>query len=178
MDVWFIKSSCGWMNMTEDGKHLRNKSQKYLIRDEIEAIVKEKGINRKRFYEYSKYGHIKVVKAFYYAFMDYKKYPKVLLEYAWLHLRKDIQQEGLLSLREYTWEGLLYELKKRTIETEDNKYYLILSQGWVYVGYPKEIFTVLNETEGLIEDFYVVSRKFDWVICYCDDGECAGIYRG
>ena len=54
---------------------------------------------------------------------------------------------------------------------------MILSQGWVYEGYIKEILDVLGETDGLLEDFYIVSPEFDWMIAYCDDGESAALYR-
>lgn len=42
--------------------------------------------------------------------------------------------------------------------------------------YIDEIIRVLGETDGLLEDFYIVSREFDWVISYCTDGECAVMY--
>ena len=54
---------------------------------------------------------------------------------------------------------------------------MILSQGWVYEGYIKEILAVLGEMDGLLEDFYIVSPVVDWMIAYCDDGECAALYR-
>ena len=52
-------------------------------------------------------------------------------------------------------------------------YYHILSQEWVYEGCVDEIFVVLNEITGPLEDFYIVSRSFEWVISYCDDGDTA-----
>ena len=66
-------------------ENLKNKPLKYWIRIEIEEIVKEKSIDRKRFYEYSKTKYQKVINRFYYAFVDYKNYPEVELRYCWLH---------------------------------------------------------------------------------------------
>ena len=53
---------------------------------------------------------------------------------------------------------------------------MILSEEWVYEGYADEIFKVLSETDGLLEDFYIASKKFDWFISYFFDGECAVVY--
>ena len=50
---------------------LKDKPVKYWIRAEID--------DRKRFYEYSKTNYQKIINRFYYAFIDYKKYPKVEL---------------------------------------------------------------------------------------------------
>ncbi|MFR1478956.1 MAG: hypothetical protein ACLSB9_26275 [Hydrogeniiclostridium mannosilyticum] len=53
--------------MEEWRKRLKNKPFNYWIRDEIEAIIKEKSIDRSRFHEYSKLNYYAVIKAFYYA---------------------------------------------------------------------------------------------------------------
>lgn len=57
-------------------------------------------------------------------------------------------------------------------EDRDKKLFLILSQGWVYEGHAEEILLVLSELSCL-EDAYILSAKYKWVICHCDDGECA-----
>ncbi|MBR1444530.1 MAG: hypothetical protein IJ583_13480 [Firmicutes bacterium] len=68
------------------------------------------------------------------------------------------------------------KVRKIIPKTNDDKFYMILSEGWVYEGCLGEIFAVLNETTGLLEDFYIVSRKFDWFVCYCSDGDAAVLY--
>ncbi len=151
---------------------LKNKPYRYWIRDEIEQIIKEGKIDRSRFYEYSKNSYNEIIWKFYYGFIDYKKHPKVSLEYCWLHFREnDLQMLGRLSTRNCEWADFLNSI--RSIMPEEHMYYLILSQGWVYEGCAEEIFSVLKETDGLLEDFYIVSRKFGWTISYCDDGESA-----
>ena len=55
---------------------------------------------------------------------------------------------------------------------ESKMYYLILCHGWVYEGYISEIISILVEIDRWIDDFYIVSKKFDWLICYCEDGDC------
>ena len=71
---------------------LKDKPVKYWIRAEIEEIIKEKSIDRKRFYEYSKTNYQKIINRFYYTFVDYKKYPKVELSYCWLHFRQELKE--------------------------------------------------------------------------------------
>ena len=78
---------------TEWQEKLKNKPLKYWIRDEIEEITKEENIDRKRFGEYSKFKYEDVIKRFYYTYMDYEKYPKIELDYCWLHFRDSIQKE-------------------------------------------------------------------------------------
>ena len=68
---------------------MKDKPLKYWIRAEIEEIIKEKSVDRKFFYEYSKTKYRKVINEFYYAFVDYEKHPRVELSYCWLHFREE-----------------------------------------------------------------------------------------
>ena len=166
--------SC-WKNI-EWQKKLKNKPVKNWIRDEIEEIIKEENIDRNRFREFSKHKYEDIIKKFYYAFVDYEKYPKIELEYCWLHLRNSLTKENNVLVNG-DWNEFLRQVSGLIEQNEDRKLYMILLQGWVYEGYRKEIFHVLSETDGLLEDFYIVSPDFDWTIAYCDDGESAALYR-
>ena len=157
-------------------KNLKNKPVKYWIRDEIEEIIKEEHIDRNRFGEFSKFKYQDIITKFYYTFVDYEKYPKVELAYCWLHFRDNLTVKSTIKFSG-EWKKFLQQVNKLIGTNADRKLYMILSQAWVYEGYAKEIFDVLGETDGLLEDFYIVSPDFDWVICYSDDGECASLYR-
>ena len=85
---------------------MKDKPVKYWIRDEIEEIIKEKSIDRKRFCEYSKTNYQKIINRFYYTFVDYKKYPKVELSYCWLHFRQELKESGCVS-ETIGWECML-----------------------------------------------------------------------
>lgn len=163
-----------WKN-TEWSKSLKNKPVKYWIRDEIEEIIKEKHIDRNRFGEFSKLKYEDIMKRFYYTYMDYVKYPKIDLEYGWLRLRASLNKGSNIYVGG-DWNRFLQQLWD-LVEEKEIKLYMILSLGWVYEGYAKEIFEVLGETDVLLDDFYIVSPNFDWMICYCDDGESAALYR-
>ena len=91
---------------------LKDKSVKYWIRAEIEEIIKEKSVDRKRFYEYSKTNYQKIINGFYYAFVDYKKYPKVELSYCWLHFRQELKEIDCVS-ETIGWECMLAKIKER-----------------------------------------------------------------
>lgn len=165
----------GWKS-TEWQKNLKDKPLSYWIRDEIEEIIKEEHIDRARFGEFSKLHYEDILKKFYYTFVDDERYPKVELAYCWLHLRPTLTKEGEVLVKE-DWHTFLQQVSDWIAPDENRKLYMLLSQGWVYAGYKKEIFAVLRETDGLLEDFYLVSPDFDWMIAYCDDGEVAVRYR-
>lgn len=155
---------------------LKNKPLKYWIRTEIEEIIKEKSVDRKLFYEYPKMKYKNIINRFYYAFIDYEKYPKVELNYCWLHFREELNQIGSV-IEDIGWECMLARIKELLPYDWNKKIYLILSQGWVYEGYIDNIIDVLNEVDGLLEDFYIVTPQFDKFAAYCDDGGCLVFYE-
>lgn len=155
---------------------LKYKPVKYWIRTEIEEIIKEKSIDRNSFYEYSKTKYQKVINKFYYTFVDYEKYQKINLSYCWLHFREELNKIDLIS-DNIGWKCMLAKIKKLLSYDWNKKIYLILSEGWVYEGYIDSIIDVLNEVDGLLEDFYIVTPQFDKFAAYCDDGGCLVFYE-
>lgn len=152
------------------------KPVRYWIRDEIEEIIKEQNINRNGFYEYSKTSYKKIIDRFLRSFVDYDNVTNISLSYCWLHFKKDLKVLHKIDC-DVAWTDFLHKLKQLAPITNDEKAYMIVKEGWVYEGYKDEIFAVLNETDGLLEDFYIISRKFDWFIAYCDDGQCAIVFH-
>ena len=148
---------------------------RYWSRIEIEDIIKEYGVDRSRFYEYSKTDYQRVLNKFYYSFADYAESPTVHFNYLWLNLRKDLKK--VFFQYDNDWLGLLDNIKQYFIDRNIQKLFLILSDGWVYEGYIDEIITVLSEIDGAIEDFYIVPPNFDSFAVYCSDGQCANIYE-
>ncbi|MBQ8826736.1 MAG: hypothetical protein IJ007_06560 [Oscillospiraceae bacterium] len=162
-------------------KKLKTKPVRYWSRIEIEEIVKEKNIDRKRFYEYSKNKYRQIINRFYYSFVEHKnenhkERPQIELSYLWLHFRKELNK----IYHEYAssdWEASLYKIKERLEYDWKKKIFLILSDGWVYEGYIDEILSVLAETDGIIEDFYIVTPEYDKFAVYCSDGDCILIFE-
>ncbi len=165
-----------WKN-TEWQKKLKNKPVRYWIRDEIEEIIKEKNIDRLRFCECSKFTYYDIIKKFHFTFVDYEKQSKISLSYCWLHLRKDLKVINTIYEQNYDWIAFLKKIQSLMPTSKDNKLYMILSEEWVYEGFADEIFNVLAETDSLLEDFYIVSKKFDWFTVYSSDACSAVLYH-
>ncbi len=154
---------------------------RYDVRDEAEQSIKDLKIDRANFHEAPKTEWERVIKRFYYTFIDYKNHPKIHLEYLWLHFRDDLLYIGHIQngFGADDWtefvgniDGLIPK------ENRPAEYYYINDQGWVYEGKLPEIIAVLGDCSGMIEDFYILPKreKFDWVVCYCGDGDSMGIY--
>lgn len=104
------------------------------------------------------------------------EYPKVELSYCWLHFRQELKEIDCVS-ETIGWECMLAKIKERLSYDWNRKVYLILSDGWVYEGCIDTITDVLNEVDGLLEDFYIVTPRFDKFAAYTDDGQCLCIYE-
>lgn len=157
------------------------RSFRYEVRNEAEQSIKDLKIDRASFHEAPKNEWESVIKRFYYTFIDYEKYPKIHLNYLWLHFREDLTYTGHIQYGTHTFgwmefagmiDGLIPK-KNRPAE-----YYYINNSGWVYEGKLPEIIQVLGDCSGMVEDFYILPKRprFDWVVCYCGDGDCMGIY--
>ncbi|WP_165251686.1 DUF6756 family protein [Adlercreutzia sp. ZJ304] len=146
------------------------------IRDEIENTINEKSINRESFRECPKTKYKEVINGFYYAFVDYDKYPNIELDYCWLHFRDKLIKIDCIS-ENIGWDCMLAKMKELQSYNPSKRIYLILSQGWVYEGYIDSIIGVLSEIDGLLEDFYITTPQFDKLAAYCNDGECVTLYR-
>ena len=162
-------------------KNLKKKPARYWSRIEIEEIVKEKNIDRNRFYEYSKNKYQQVINRFYYSFVEHKnanhkECSQVRLSYLWLNFRNELNK----IYHEYAssdWDTSLFKIKEILEYEWNKKIFLILSDGWVYEGYIEEILSVLAETDGLIEDFYIVTPEYDKFAMYCSDGDSISIFE-
>lgn len=147
------------------------------VRDEIERIVKEIGIDRSRFCEFSKLKYEEILKKFYFTFCDNKNFtPSVIsFERGGLHFLGDLKSCGIAGvLQSKDWSDYLNTIKDEICD--GGKLFLILF-GWVYEGYSNDIFVVLSKAEEWANCFYVVSPKFDWFIVHDYIEECAVIYR-
>lgn len=152
---------------------------RFLIRDDIEKIIKDNHIDRNYFHEYSKTDYVKIIRKFYFTFSDIKNYPvksKLSLSYNSIHFRSGLKHECIdCFFRTDDWCEYMKAIKN-AIPNNKQKLFLILCEGWVYEGEINEIFDVLNEIT-YIKDFYIVSSKFDWFIAVSDTENNACIYH-
>lgn len=157
------------------GLHTTQK-ERYRIRNEIEDTVKEENINRRKFHEVSKFSYENILRKFYYTFFEYDRNirysenKKIDLSYAWLRFRKNLKQSDIIHLRYDNTD--IACMKSLVPDYSDNKKcFGIVADGWVYEGEISEILTAFSEIY-FIMDFYIISKKFDWVVVNCEDGEC------
>ena len=151
-----------------------------LLRDEIEETVKMLGIDRARFSEYSKQRYEDILKKFYQTFFDLPRRQLAYSFYPWTNIRKQWVRTDCAGYLQHDGDWLSYLEKVRRLvpAADDRKLLLITSDDFVYEGFPQEIFAVLGEvTTGLLRDFYLVSPKFDWLIVYSDDADCASMHE-
>lgn len=154
---------------------------RYMVRNEAEQSVKDLNIDRANFHEAPKNEWERIIKRFYYTFIDYEHYPKIHLEFLWLHFREDLHYTGHIQNGIDTADWTEFVGKIDEIIPKENRpaeYYYINDYGWVYEGKLPEIIHVLEDCTSLIEDFYILPKRerFDWAVCYCEDGDSMGIY--
>ncbi len=148
------------------------------VRDEIEAIIKEKHIDRTSFHEYSKFHYDEIIRKFYYTFCDYQNFiPHIYLEHRYMHLRENLRKECLAGFLRSCNRVTYLKKIRNGIPDSAGKCFLISSDGWVYEGCPEEICQVLGETEGWLGDFILLSDKFKWFIIHDEIAECAFLYH-
>ena len=156
------------------------KQLRYKVRNEAEQSIKDLHIDRANFHEAPKTEWESVIKRFYYTFIDYEKYPKIHLNYLWLHFRPDLHytrlQNGIHTDDWTEFVGKIDELIPK--ENRPNEYYYINDYGWVYEGKLPEIIQILSDCSMMIEDFYILPKRerFDYVVCYCGDGDTMVVY--
>ena len=154
---------------------------RYEVRNEAEQSIKDLNIDRANFHEAPKTEWERVIKRFYYTFIDYKKYPKIHLDYLWLHFRDELTYTRHIQNGYNTDDWTEFVCKINELIPKENRpaeYYYINDCGWVYEGKLPEIIKILGDCTGMVEDFYILPKheRFDWVVCYCGDGGSMGIY--
>ena len=157
-------------------RNMKQKPESYRTRDEVEEIIKENNIDRSEFYEVSKYSYLNILRKFYYTFFDYDRnvryaeQQEINLSYAWLYFRKDLNKSDTICLKYNDFD--IDSIKSLVPEySDDMKCFCILAEGWVYEGKLSAMLNVIPEV-SMMTDYYIISKKFNWVVVNCEDGEC------
>lgn len=138
------------------------------IRNEIERVIKERQIDRSRCFECSKTSYQSIIKKIEQTFVSDggaihwsnmgRFHPK------WVCKTKNISDDRMWveKLPDIIPEsgGLIYALFE-DVKNFEPKY-------WVYEMCIPELICVVGEVNGL-DDFYIVSKKFDWLISECHE---------
>lgn len=135
-------------------------------REEIETCIKEHNIDRRRFFESSKQSYAQIIRRIEDAFVDKSKNWNAKIHWANMgYYRPDIPC-SVKVVESWNWINKLPQIIPE-VETpvyvlfEDVKNYQ--PKYWLYEAYVNELVVVLNEC-SMWGDFYIVSKKYDWLI--------------
>ncbi len=144
---------------------IAEKPIRYRIRDQIEDVIKERGIDRARFREYSKLKYRSVIRGFNSRFCVGGSSPSGRsLSFRALRFAPGLERRHIdCFFRTRDWPRYLDAIKS-AVPQDEPRLFLLLEEGWVYEGYADELFAVLCECGGCLSDFYILSPKFRWVI--------------
>ena len=155
----------------------QRKQIRYQMRNEIETIIKEKHIDRNLFHEVSKFSYAQIFRKFYYTFCTHDKSdnctvnPELMQSYMWLRFRNNLTNAELYRVG--NWKDAMHHLYDMIPEHDDSMfYYLITDGGWLYEGTLPAVIEILLEYPPDMEDFYLFPKHYEYVVAYCDDGEC------
>lgn len=145
------------------------------VRKEIELIIKENDIDRHSFFEVSKTKYQDIINKSFTKFLDSTKRNDFLLYKAYLRYNKKLQFVGINEVK-YTGEWWQWFRLLPQLINEPKKYVYVIFSGmtytWVYEGKVKEIIEILYRGTPIGEgDCYIISKKYDWLIGYSDDGD-------
>lgn len=149
------------------------------VRQSVEQSIKDLHINRSNFYEASKFEYKNILKKVIYKFGN-----DMIKKYCTLSKIYDNVNDKIPRWSMYLCDfPKLLDILNNTLKNPKEKFYLIfndpfddiylhkgLNQSMLYEGYINEIFEILMNS-SLFYDFYIVSKKFEFMVSYNDDGE-------
>jgi len=133
------------------------------LRDEIERIVKEHQLDRKRFFEVSKQSYQQIQEKIENTFVN--KSERWSTDIHWANMGNYNPKLKCVSAEIQDWSAWITKLPA-IIPTPNSPVYVLFemqSKYWLYETFVSELILVLDEIHGL-NDFYIVSKKFEWLI--------------
>lgn len=124
------------------------------MRNEVERIIKEFSLDRKRVFEVSKLSYAKIKKQIEYTFVHHGK------DIHWANMgnyKKHLPTLVINCSENMEWVTQLEEI----IPQSDEPFYVLVEGDhnyWVYEMHTKELITILLEAYGL-DDYYIVSKN-------------------
>ena len=139
------------------------------IRNEIERIIKGNNINRSNCFECSKISYKSIIK---------KIERKFVLNGGnihWSNMGGRFNKDLICKTKDISHDRMWF-LKLNEIIPENEKLVYVLFEDtknfepkyWIYEMHIPELICVISEIYGL-NDFYIVSKKFDWLISECHE---------
>ncbi len=139
----------------------------FSIRDELERIVEELNIDRKDFHEAGKVQWIEIIHKTEEVFLQ-KKHFSNSLHWGWNFLKEPQFSLGFVKDDAYAYLPKLIDEEYVWFMVEDYK-----DKIWVYEVNKAIISNVIAESMQLRE-YYLVSKKFEWILCENHHGILCG----
>lgn len=139
------------------------------IRNEIERIIKEKQIDRSKCFECSKITYRAIIRKIEQVFVLHGG------DIHWSNMGGGFNKNLVCKTKDIS-EDRMWVTKLPNIIPENNQLVYVLFEDsmnfrpkyWIYeMGIP-ELICMIGEICGL-DDFYIVSKKFDWLISECHE---------
>lgn len=139
------------------------------IRSEIERVIKDNRIERSNCFECSKYTYNSII----------KKIEQVFVLHGgnihWSNMGHGFNPKLVCKTRNIS-EDRMWVVKLSKIIPESERFVYVLFEDsknfepkyWVYEMCIPELICMIGEAHGL-DDFYIVSKKFDWLISECHE---------
>lgn len=138
------------------------------MREAIENVIKEFGLDRSRIFEVSYLKYADII----------KKIERTFVKNGgalhWSNIENRFDPSFPLKKRYIGNNRLWYRSLVKIIP--DTLHYVLFedtvnfhTKYWVYEMFPEEIVTVIGESTPSPDDFYIVSKKFEWLISECHE---------
>lgn len=139
------------------------------IRNDIERVIKENHIDRTNCFECSKITYKSIIRKIERTFVLHGG------NIHWSNIRGVFNKE-LVCITKNISEDRMWVTKLPDIIPENNQFVYVLFEDsknfkpkyWVYEMRIPELVCMIGEVNGL-KDFYIVSKKFDWLISECHE---------
>lgn len=139
------------------------------MRNRIEEVIKIFNLNRQRIFEVSKLTYAPIIKKIENNFVKHGG------NIHWSNMGNGFHH-NLKCTTEYIGENRLwFNWLPQIVPYPEQPVYALFedslqlnSKYWIYEMYLPELLCILCEVEGL-DDFYIVSKKFDWLISECHE---------
>lgn len=148
------------------------------IRNEIELVIKEFGLDRSRVSEVSKIAYASILRNV------EKKFVLHGRQLHWSNMGGGFQPQLLGVTRDISDDTLWFKNLKNIVPDPQEKVYALFEDTknyqpkyWVYEMFLEELIIILSEVWGL-DDFYIVSKKYEWLITECHEDMVSFVGNG
>ncbi len=139
------------------------------IRTEIERIIKENHIERSRCFECSKINYSSIIKKIEQTFVLYGG------NIHWSNMGHGFNPQWPCKTKNISEDKMWITKLPRILPKSEKNVYVLFEdiknyqpKYWLYEMYIPELVCIIGEVYGL-GDYYVVSKKFDWLISECHE---------